>query len=100
MVDFRMADPRTFAGCDGQAGDVGKAVGGTTSGSRVDLNGQPGGGYPAAPRTNYSALERYNKFPPIDNRRLWAIVCFLVDARSHRIFPAVRYPVEPREPSR
>ena len=48
------------------------------------VNGEPVGWCSVAPRESYAALERYRKLNPIDNRRVWSIVCFFVDVRHRR----------------
>ncbi len=47
-------------------------------------NGVPIGWCSVAPRETYAALARYKKLAPIDDRPVWAIACFFVDARFRR----------------
>ena len=46
-------------------------------------DGQPIGWCSVAPRSAYSALERYRALPRIDDEPVWSVVCSFVD-RHHR----------------
>jgi GNAT superfamily N-acetyltransferase len=48
------------------------------------LDGEPVGWCSVAPRETYPALERYGKLARVDDRQVWSIVCFFVDARVRR----------------
>jgi GNAT superfamily N-acetyltransferase len=37
-----------------------------------------------APRETYGALERYKGLPRLDDKPVWSVVCFFVDARARR----------------
>ena len=81
-------------------------------------DGQPIGWCSIAPRSAYSALERYRALLRIDDEPVWSVVCFFVDRRHRRrgltlqlLMAAVDYaasegarivegyPVEPDAPS-
>jgi len=47
-------------------------------------DGEPVGWCSVAPREAYAALERYRALPRLDDKPVWAVVCFFIDSKVRR----------------
>jgi GNAT superfamily N-acetyltransferase len=57
---------------------------GQPTGVLAYVDGEPVGWCSVAPRETYQGLERYRALARIDDRPVWAVVCFFVDSRFRR----------------
>ena len=57
---------------------------GTPVGVLAYLEGEPVGWCSVAQRDSYAGLERYRALPRLDDKPVWAVVCFFVDRRVRR----------------